>query len=215
MFWSGAVLALLWTVSQASAGQLPREHSFERDPVGRAPGSFEFAAMRQDAPGRWLIRRDGTNSALVHEADPAAGGYALALAPATPLRDVEVSVRLRLAAGTRAGGLVWRYRDPQHYYAAVLDLVDGGLALFRVTEGNRIFLESEDGLELDANAWHTLKIVHDESRIVVSLGGIRVFEERVRRYDRNVSGRTGVFAAGGSEAWFDDLRIERERRRRR
>jgi len=211
----GAVIALFWAVAQALANQLPREHTFDTDKVGQPPATFEFAAMRQDTPGRWLVRRDGSNGALVHEADAAAAGYALALSPASPLRDLEASVRVRLAGGTRAGGLVWRYRDPQHYYATVLDLVEGELALFRVTEGNRTFLEREDDLELDPNAWHTLRVVHDESRIVVSLGGIRVFEERDRRYDRDETGRTGVIAAGEAEAWFDDLRIEPERRRRR
>ncbi len=54
------------------------------------------------------------------------------------------------------------------------------------------------------------KIVHDESRIQVSLGGIRVFEERDRRYDRETPpGRTGLVAAGNAEVWFDDLRISR------
>ena len=214
MFRAGAALAVVCAVSQAFAGQLPRGHSFEVERPGAAPPGFEFAAMRQHTAGRWLIRREGTANALLHEADPSATGFSLALAPDTPLRDVEASVRVRLTGGTRAGGLVWRYTDTRHYYAAVLDLADGRLSLFRVSEGNRTFLESEDGLELDAGAWHTLKIVHDDSRIVVSLGGIRVLEERDRRYAQAGAGRTGLIAAGGAEAWFDDLRIERERGRR-
>jgi hypothetical protein len=105
---------------------------------------------------------------------------------------------------------VWHHADAGRYYAAVLDLAKGEITLFRVTEGNRVFLESEDGLELDPAAWYTLKIVHDGSRITVSLGGIRVFDERERRSDRIAGpGKVGVIVAGGSEAWFDDLRIER------
>jgi hypothetical protein len=213
---TGTALAVLWATSQAAAGQPPRAHTFDDDRPGAAPAGFEFSVMRQEAPGTWLVQRAGANGSLLHRADPAATGFALALAPAGPLRDLQASVRLRLAGGTRAGGLVWRYTDAAHYYAAVLDLVKAEITVFRVTDGHRVFLESEDGLELDTEAWHTLKIVHDESRIGVSLGGIRVFEERDRRSDRATApGRTGVIAAGGSEVWFDDLRIEPDRDRRR
>jgi hypothetical protein len=211
----GAALAVLCAVTQAVAGQPARGHAFDGGRGDALPAGFEFAAMRQETSGRWLVRREGGNGALVHAADAAARGFALALAPDAPLLDVEASVRMRLAAGTRRGGLVWRYTDPTRYYAALLDLGDGRLSLFRVVEGNRTFLESEDGLELDPAAWHTLKIVHADARIVVSLGGIRVFEERDRRYTAAVPGRTGVIAAGDAEAWFDDLRLEPARLRRR
>jgi hypothetical protein len=210
-----AALAL-WTASQAVGGQFAATHTFDNDRSGAAPGGFELAALRQDSPGTWVVRREGANGALLHDADPAAKGYALALTPDILPADVEASVRLRLGSGTRAAGLVWRYTDAGHYYAAVLDLDRSEIVLFRVTDGNRVFLESEDGLELDPAAWHTLKIVQDGSRIAVSLGGIRVFDERDRRSDRVAGqGKIGVIAAGGSEAWFDDIRIESGRSRRR
>ena len=208
-------LAVLWAASQAVAGQGPPGHTFDDTRPGTLPAGFELAAMRQEAPGRWLVRREGMNGILLHQADGSATGFALALAPDPPLRDVQASVRLRLMSGTRAGGLVWRYIDAAHYYGALLDLGNARITLFRVTDGNRTFLESEDGLELDASAWHTLKIVHDEGRIDVSLGGIRVFEERDRRYDRTTApGRTGVIAAGTADVWFDDLRIDVRQDRR-
>jgi hypothetical protein len=209
-------LAVLWAASQAVAGQGTPGHTFDEARPGAPPSGFELAAMRQDAPGRWLVRREGMNGILLHHAEEGATGFGLALAPDPPRRDVQASVRLRLMSGTRAGGLVWRYTDAAHYYGALLDLGSATITLFRVTDGNRTFLESEEGLELDAGAWHTLKIVHDEARIDVSLGGIRVFEERDRRYDRTTGpGRTGVIAAGAAEVWFDDLRIEAHQERRR
>jgi hypothetical protein len=196
------------------AGQPSVLHDFNQDGSGSVPPGFELAAMRQGTPGTWLVRRDGDNGVLVHEAADKASGFALALAPAAPLRDVQASVRLRLVAGARAGGLVWRYADANNYYGAILDLGKAEVVLFRVSAGNRTFLEMEDDLELDSAAWHTLKIVHDESRIQVSLGGIRVFEERDRRYERGTApGKTGLIAAGAAEVWFDDFRIEPDRDR--
>jgi hypothetical protein len=211
---------LLFTFAAAPAaqnptGSNPSVRSFDADRPGELPDGFAFAAMRQEGPGTWRVRRDGANGFLVHAADAAAAGFALAISPAAPLRDIVVSARLRLAGGGRAGGLVWRYLDASNYHAAVLDLARGELVLSRVTGGNRIILESEDGLELDADAWHVLKIVHDEARIEISLGGIRVFEERDRRYDPKVAdGKAGIIATGTSEVWVDDLRIEPDRDRR-
>src|SRR5687767_5766660 len=109
-------LAVLWAASQAVAGQPLPAHTFDDTRPGTLPAGFELAVMRQDAPGTWLARRDGTNGALFHQADGAATGFALALAPDAPMRDVEASVRLRLTDGARAGGLVWRYTDAAHYY---------------------------------------------------------------------------------------------------
>ena len=214
MIRSLVTLAVIWAL-QAVPEQPPVTHTFDAATAGKLPPGFELAAMRQDTTGTWLVQRDGANSVLVHQPTKGATGFALALPPEPPLRDVQASVRLRLNSGTRAGGLVWRYTDANHYYGAILDLSKAVVVLFRVTDGNRTFLELEDGLELDPAAWHTLKIVHDEARIRVSLGGIRVFEERDRRYERDtLAGKTGVIAAGAAEVWFDDLRIEPDRDRR-
>jgi len=209
-------LAVAWAALQVAAGQLSFTHTFDTEGPGPLPAGFELAAMRQDTSGTWLVRRDGANGVLVHQGSDKASGFALALAPAAPLRDVQTSVRLRLAGGARAGGLVWRYADASNFYGAILDLAKAEVVLFRVTAGNRTFLEREDDLELDPAAWHMLKVVHDESRVQVSLGGIRVFEERDRRSERgSAPGRTGVIAAGAADVWFDDLRIEPDRDRRR
>jgi hypothetical protein len=122
-------------------------------------------------------------------------------------------VRLRLHGGARAGGLVWRYVDDRDYYAALLDLARGEISMYRVSDGNRTKLEFEDDLELDPEAWHTLKAVHVGAFAYVTLGGIRVFEDHIGRPDRAGAGRAGVLSTGNSEVWFDDLRIEAPRRR--
>jgi hypothetical protein len=186
--------------------------TFDDDKPGAPPAGFTFAPWRQPQAGTWAIRRQATNGYLWHAADAAAHGYSIALAPQPPRRDLDISARLRLAGGSRAGGLVWRYQDERNYYGATLDLVHGQLHLFRVTSGNRVFLELEDDLQLDVDAWHTLRVVHDDHEVRVSLGGIRVFEESDRRGGRTAAaGRAGVLAHGDADVWFDDLRIDDER----
>jgi hypothetical protein len=209
---AGRLLALACAAgaTAAFAAQARLHLTFDEERAGSAPAGFTLAAMRQPAAGNWLVRRTGANGYLAHDAGPARDapeGFALAIAPVAAMRDVVISVRLRLAGGSLAGGLVWRYQDEHNHYQILLDLAHRELAMYRVVAGNRIKVEREDGLELDA-AWHTLKIVHDRSEVRVSLGGIRVFEDDDRTFG---AGRVGVIASGGADVWFDDLRVGPER----
>jgi hypothetical protein len=183
-------------------------YSFDADAPGKPPPGFVLAAFRQDQPGPWTIARVAAKGSLNHLAEPGRAGWSLALAPGPPLQNVLLSVRLRLAGGARAGGIVWRYQDAENFDAVLLDLTRREIAAYRVVAGNRIKADVEDDLELDVDAWHTVKIVQDGSEIDVSLGGIHVLHDRDRRDSRPREGLTGVVAGGSSEVWFDDLRIE-------
>ena len=137
----------------------------------------------------------------------------MALMPAEPLRDVQLSVRLRLTSGSRAGGLVWRYRDASNFHAAILNLSDHKISVYRVTDGNRIRLEMRDGLELDGDAWHTVRVIHDGPRVTVFIAGIRVLQDDDRRYAPDMDGRVGVLASGSAEIDFDDVKMAPRRER--
>ena len=207
-----AVVAVLLTATVLGRGQTTR--NFDGVLTGGLPVGFELVSSRQPTPGNWEVQRQEGNGYLVHEADATVDGLSLALAPDEPVRDVGVTTRLRMAGGGRAGGLVWRYQDPDNYYAVVLNLTRGTLSLYRFVDGNRIRIERKSNLELDVDAWHVLKIWHDEAFFYVSLGGIRVFDERDRRLDRFGAGRVGVLAIGDSTVWFDDLVVEPEENQR-
>ena len=209
------LLGILMTGAGAPAPGPQPLATFDTAPAGQPPPGFSFAAMRQPSPGPFVVRKSAAGGHVVHAADGAATGFALALAPGDPLRDLAISVRMRLAGGSRSGGVVWRYVDAGNFYAALLDLQRAEISLYRVTNGNMIRIEQERELELDVEAWHTLKVVHDNAEVRVSLGGIRVFTDNERRHDRLLpEGRAGLLSAGAAEVWFDDLHIAPDRRRR-
>jgi hypothetical protein len=188
--------------------------TFDEDGVNAAPPGFAFAVARQQAAGRWLVRAEGENHYLTHPADPvAAGGLSLAILETPHPEQLRASVRLKLTEGEQVGGLVWRYQDAENFYLVALDLRVQELALYRVVRGNRVRLEEEDDLELDPAAWHTVRVVHDDNNIRVSLGGIGVMRARDRTFASG--GRAGVWSGGGATASFDDLRVEPEVDRRR
>jgi hypothetical protein len=181
--------------------------TFEADPVGAPPPGFLFAATREATVDRWQVRRDAETRVLAHLPDRGPSkGFAIAVLEQPRLRDLEFSARLRLAGGDRSGGLVWRYQDAENCYMTRLDLQEQKIWLYRIVRGNRVRLESTDDLELDPSAWHVLEARHDQERIRVYLGGIKVFDVRDRTFAD--AGRAGVWASGSSQLHFDDLRLE-------
>lgn len=207
------IVAAVVLACAAASAQL-EVRTFDDDASGAPPPGFTFATARQQSAGRWLVRAEASNHYLTHLADPAAsGGFSLAVLETPHPAQMRASVRLKLTDGERVGGLVWRYQDAENFYLAALDLSVQEVALYRIVRGNRIRLDEEDDLELDAMAWHSVRVVHDEDDIRVSLGGIGVMRARDRTF--TTGGRAGVWSGGGATAWFDDFRVEPEDDRRR
>jgi hypothetical protein len=194
---------------QSAAVQSVLLRTFEEDKIGAPPAGFAMATGRDAASEGWIVKREGAARVLVHEGKPSPpDSFAVAVFLATQYQDVQVSVRLKAIGGGRVAGLVWKYQDPLNHYSAQLDLVKQELVVYRVVNGNRIRLERDDDLELDPDAWHSLKIFQEHGEIRVYLGGIRVFRERDRLPKVNAS--VGMWAGGDSTVMFDDFRIEDE-----
>ena len=183
--------------------------TFDDDKIGAPPAGFATAAGRDAAPDQWTVKREGAARVLVHEGKPGpADSFAVAIFTAAKYLDVQVSVRFKTGGGGRMAGVVWKYQDPMNHYAAQLDLAKQELSMYRVVNGNRIRIEREDDLELDPDAWHSLKIFQERGEIRVYLGGIRVLSERDRLPRAYAS--VGMWAGGDSTVMFDDFRIEDE-----
>jgi len=203
------LLALSLFLQAAGAAQNVVLRTFDDDKIGTAPAGFAMAAGRDAAPEGWTVKREGTARVLVHEGKPApVDSFAVAIYAGAQYQDVQVSVRLKATGGARTAGLVWKYHDRMNHYSAQLDLAKQELAMYRVVNGNRIRLEREDDLELDPDAWHSLKIFQERGEIRVYLGGIRVFTERDRL--PRASASVGLWTGGDSTVMFDDFRIEDE-----
>ena len=201
-------LSLFFQLANAAQGVIVR--TFDDDKIGAPPAGFLLASGREAPADRWTVRREGNARVLLHEGKAAPpDSFAVAIFSGAQYTDVEVSVRLKATGGGRVAGLVWKYQDPMNHYAAQLDLVRQEVAVYRVSGGNRIRLEREDDLELDPDAWHSLRVLQEDGQIRVYLGGIRLFGERDRL--PRTSSSVGIWVAGDSTVMFDDFRVEDER----
>jgi hypothetical protein len=203
------LLALSMFLQVAGAAPHVVVRTFEDDKIGAPPLGFGMAAGRDASPDGWTVKREGTARVLVHEGKQSPpDSFAVAIFSALQYHDVQVSVRFKAIGGGRTAGLVWKYQDPMNHYSVHLDLTKQEIAMYRVVNGNRIRLEREDDLELDPDAWHSLKLFQEAGQIRVYLGGIRVFTERDRV--PLVRASVGLWAGGDSSVMFDDFRVEDE-----
>lgn len=201
------VLVLSLFVQVAVVAQTAVVRTFEDDKLGVPPAGFVTAVGRDAAAEKWTVAREGNGRVLVHQGSPSPpDGFAVAIYSGAQYQNVELSVRLKATGGARAAGLVWKYQDALNHYAVQLDLSKQELALYRVSSGNRIRLEHEDDLELDLDAWHSLKVRQEDGEIRVYLGGIRVFSERDRQARGPAS--VGLWTSGETTCLFDDFRVE-------
>ena len=180
--------------------------SFDEDPSGKAPSGFEFVATGAHPPGEWLVQGARLPHYLEHLGGPTAGRGSSVAAVGPAVKDVRVSVTMRLIDGRRVGGVLWRYQDRDNFYGVAINLEEQELLLFRRTRGSRIQLDKATGLTLDHERWHTLTVAHRGDQIHVHLDGIGVLDA----HDTWVAtpGRGGVWSDLASRAWFDDLWIE-------
>ena len=177
---------------------------FDDLPPGRPPG-FVFGSSVKEHAGSWVVAREGANGVLAHISDGKPAVH-LAIAEGTAFGDVVLSARMRVMDGARSAGLVWRYRDSDNYYMTTLDLRAQDVRIYRVVAGNRTRLNDKDDLELDAHAWHLLKVEHRGTRMRVWIDGVPVSDARDRTWED--PGAIGLWTSGDSGVWFDDLAVE-------
>jgi hypothetical protein len=176
--------------------------TFENVAPGRIPDGFEVITATAD--GGWEVVQDGGNRALARSSHRPDGAPGLILGPAGRAGDLAVSVRVKGVGGDRAGGVVWRYTPDGDYYLARLNLSQQRLSLYKVVRGNRSRIAGLEDLELDAAAWHTIKVEQRDDVIRVWLNGVPALQTRDRAIQ--VSGRVGLWTPPSSSAWFDDLK---------
>jgi hypothetical protein len=116
---------LTWLITfgvLASAGKVV---NFDTFPLGKAPPGWTIAVTNPGGAPLWEIVKDGSAPTQPYvlaqvSHDAASGRVPLAILDGLRLRDGDVGVRIKPVSGNedRAGGVVWRYRDPNNYYLA-------------------------------------------------------------------------------------------------
>jgi hypothetical protein len=115
---------------------------------------------------------------------------------------VEVRFKPEQGREDRAGGVVWRFKDGENYYVARGNAIENNVSLYYTARGTRHTIKYVDAPVAD-NAWHTLRVEYNGTRIRVLLDG----RQYIDLDDRHISGAgaVGVWSKADSVTAFDDF----------
>ena len=186
--------------------------NFDNAPLGQLPPGWSVAMTNRGHAPRWEVRIDRTAPTQPYvlaqvSADPARDRYPLAIWDGTTMRDGEVSVRIKPVSGrvVQAGGIVWRYRDENHYYLARSNAIDQDVQVFKVEHGVRTPLMAGVHHEFPVNQWSILKVSARGNRFQVYVDHRRVLQGQDNTF--TAPGKVGLWTVSDSVTYFDDFRI--------
>lgn len=111
----------------------------------------------------------------------------------------------------QAGGVVWRYRDTNHYYICRANALENHVVLYKVENGKRTPLDivgRAAGYGVNApvpkGQWSRLRVEFIGTRHKVLLNGQPLFEVEDATFTG--AGRAGLWTKADSVTLFDDFR---------
>jgi hypothetical protein len=188
------------------------------------PPFWTATANRPLELSRWEVLRDATApsrpNVLMKEAGPASDSeFSMAVFDKVLCRDGDLSVKFKIEQSARrvkTAGIIWRYQDQKNYYLLHFSVEEKNIVLFRVENGQAhpIPITGEKpgafGVTHDVHTgqWYVAKVIFRGNNIKVLFGNRQLFEA----VDDSLptAGKTGLWTRGGTEAAFDDFRIDKK-----
>lgn len=208
----GTALVVMWApLLQAGEGKIQR-FQFSKDEVGKAPKGWLVTQTHKGKGSIWKIVKDDTAPSktglvLAQTAASPSKVFNLCVAKNTKYRDVEVSVAFKAMRGEKdqGGGIVWRYQDANNYYVARFNPLEDNYRLYKVIAGQRIQLETKEGIKIPAGEWHRLKIKHVGDKIECYLDGKKILQHK----DNTIAqpGQVGLWSKADAQTYFDNFAV--------
>ena len=105
----------------------------------------------------------------------------------------------------RAGGVAVRLVDPNNYYVARANALEGNVNFYRVVSGKRQQIAGAK-TSVSANEWHTLSLRAQGDRFTVAFDGRELFNAVDHTFDGG--GRIALWTKADSISRFDTITIK-------
>ena len=152
------------TQRKQAALDLRREWRFDQDMKGRPPTGFSMKTVGNGQTGMWRVEAKphaiSIPNLLVQTAScEGEGCFQLLLADGVRYDYVDLTFRLRSQSGNSAGiaGAVFGVRDPNNFYAVLVDLSTDTLSVLRVLDGKETILGSA-AVTRKPSDWHHMRV---------------------------------------------------------
>jgi len=177
---------------------------FDDAPTGAAPPGWTCGVTGKGNP-RWTVEADSSAPSAPNVLKQSGSGtFPWCVRKDAPLEDGFVEVRFKPLSGRedQAGGVVWRWKDGDHYYVARANALENNVSLYYTEDGRRKTIKYVDA-PVAGNRWHALRVEFRGSRIRVLLDGrahIELDDSRIKG-----PGAVGVWTKADSVTSFDDF----------
>jgi hypothetical protein len=179
--------------------------NFDRMKTGAAPEGWVSGVTGKGAP-KWSVEADASAPSAPNVLKQSgAGTFPWCVVKGSSLENGFVEVKFKSLAGKedQAGGVVWRWKDGDHYYVARANALENNVSLYYTEGGSRKTLKYVDA-PVPANAWHALRVEFSGRHIKVIFDGVT----RIEMDDAHIAGAgaVGVWTKADSVTAFDDFR---------
>jgi len=178
---------------------------FDADAVGAPPSGWTCGMTGQGRP-RWTVEKlpaeAGGRQVLVQSG---AATFPWCVVTGSALADGFVEVKFKPLKGRedQAGGLVWRWKDGDHYYVARANALENNVSLYYTERGSRKTIRYVNA-PVQGGQWHTLRVSFHGTHVQVALDG----QPRIELDDAHIAGpgAVGVWTKADSVTAFDAFR---------
>ena len=175
---------------------------FDSAIVGTLPAAWS-AGITGRGLSHWIVVRDASapSPPNVLEQDET-GTFPWCVLPAVSQADGFVEVKMKPVSGRedQAGGVIWRFKDGNHYYVARANAMENNVSLYYTEGGRRKTLKYVDA-PVASNVWHALRAEFRGTRIRVILDG----KTYIELDDAHIAGagHVGVWTKADSVTLFE------------
>ncbi len=187
-------------------------YDFDSDTPGQAPAQCHAARTGSGAESKWVVMGDPTapskpNVIAQTSTDQTDYRFPLLIADAGFFQDLDLSVRFKAVSGSvdRAGGLVFRLKDPNNYYIVRANALENNYRLYRVVNGRRSQFAGAN-LKVTSGEWHELRVEAAGNKIACYYDGAKKIEATDDTFKD--AGKVGLWTKADSVTYFDDLKVQ-------
>jgi hypothetical protein len=197
-FLSGTALADTINFDDAKTGAPPPGWTATRTGSGTAKWAVEKDDSAPSKPN--VLKQSGQAT------------FPVCIKDDTSLKDGFVEVKFKPVSGKedQAGGVIWRAKDPNNYYIARANALEGNVVLYKTVNGKRSSLDivgRKGGYGVKeavaSGQWHTLRVEFAGNKFKLTFDGKHLFDVEDTTFTE--PGKVGVWTKADSVTLFDDF----------
>ncbi len=186
-------------------------YNFDSDAPGQLPAKFHGARTGGGTQEKWAVTTDPTapskpNVVAQTSTDQTDYRFPLLISDEGTFQDLDLSVKFKAVSGSvdRAGGLVFRLKDPNNYYIVRANALENNYRLYHVVNGRRSQFAGAN-LKVTSGEWHELRVEAVGNKIACYYDGSKKIEATDDTF--KVAGKIGLWTKADSVTHFDDLKV--------